>query len=54
MNTTKKPTSGMGKGVKEREEDRVDIANVIWSDVTGLCGFSGTVAVKEVRAEQGL
>ena len=29
-----------GKGVKGREEERVDTANVVWSEVTHLCGFS--------------
>ena len=28
-----------GKGVKGREEEWTDTAKVIWSDVTGFCGF---------------
>ena len=28
-----------GKGVKGRKEDWTDTANVVWSEVTGLCGF---------------
>ena len=33
-NTTKKPTRARG-----REEQWVDSANVVWPEVTGLCGF---------------
>ena len=28
-----------GKGVKGREEEWVDTENVVWPDVTALCGF---------------
>ena len=27
------------KGARGREEERVDVANVVWPEVTGLCGF---------------
>ena len=40
------------KGVKGREEEWTDTAKVIWSEVTGLCGF-GTVAVNEARVVLG-
>ena len=36
---TKDADSWAGKGFKGREEEWVDIANVVWSEVTGLCGF---------------
>ena len=29
----------VGKGARGREEEWVDIANVVWSEVTGMCGF---------------
>ena len=38
VNTAKKPIWD-GKGVKGREEEWTDTANVAWSEVTGLCGF---------------
>ena len=31
VNTTKKPIFGPGKGVKDREEEWTDTANVVWS-----------------------
>ena len=45
----KKPDSWAGKGVKGREEEWVDNANVVWSEVTGLCGFRDGRCVKVVR-----
>ena len=35
----KEAESWSGKGVKGREEQWVDTVNVVWSEVTGLCGF---------------
>ena len=35
----KEADSLAGKGVKGREVEWVDTASVVWSEVTGLCGF---------------
>ena len=38
-NTTQKLTPGRKKEVRGRQADWEDDAKVVWSDVTGLCGF---------------
>ena len=39
VNTARRPIPGLGKGVKSRKEEWLDTASVVWSKVTGWCGF---------------
>ena len=39
-NTTKKPISGLGKESKGREEEWIDTADVIWSEVAWVFGMA--------------